>query len=255
MRTLKSALWVALLLVAAPGTLQALRISGTEVVIPVVMHGPGAEGTEWRTDLWISNWNSVNHTVEVAYYPEGSGTPMAFTVPLQQWTTVEITDVVLTRFGLDNSKGLLILTSQAQAFFEARARIYNTGHPSGEFGQFVPGLATGLLNRQAYLPGLSGVDGNRTNVGIANPMASDIEVTLWLYGPEGADLLVERTVTVAARSVLQINDVFGFLGVAGRRNAQLNITGFGELTFYGYASVVRAGTGDAIFIFGTSPNY
>jgi len=253
MRILTAVVGLLLLLVLYPGTVGALRTGGPVVVIPVAMHGPGAESTEWRTDLWISNWSSLARSIEVTYYPEGGGAPMTFTVPMGIRETVEIVDVVLSRFGLDNSKGLLLLSTDTDSSFEARARIYNTGNPNGEFGQFVPGIAVIWLSHQAYLPGLSGVNGNRTNAGIANPNDDDLDVQLRLTDSEGTDLVSRHTVTVPARSVVQINDVFAFMGVAPRGNAQLEMNVSSGL-IYGYASVVRSGTGDAIFLFGTSPN-
>jgi len=254
MRILKAAVGLILLLVLYPGTAGALRTGGPVVVIPVAMHGPGAESTEWRTDLWISNWSSLSRSIEVTYYPEGGGAPMTFTVPMAARETVEIVDVVQSRFGLGNSKGLLLLSTDEDSSFEARARIYNTGNPNGEFGQFVPGIGVIWLSGQSYLPGISGIDGNRTNAGIANPADQDLDVQLRLADSEGTDLVSRRTVTVPARSVVQINDIFAYLETAPRGNAQLEMKASSGV-IYGYASVVRSGTGDAIFIFGTSPNY
>jgi len=253
MGILKTAAGVMLVLVLHSGTVGALRTGGPMVVIPVAMHGPGAESTEWRTDLWISNWSSLPRSIDVTYYPEGGGAPMTFTVPMGTRETVEIIDVVQSRFGLDNSKGLLLLSTDEDSSFEARARIYNTGNPNGEFGQFVPGIAVIWLSHQAYLPGISGVDGNRTNAGIANPNDEDLDVQLRIADSNGTDLVTRHTVTVPARSVVQINDIFAFMGAAPRGNAQLEMNASSGL-IYGYASVVRTGTGDAIFIFGTSPN-
>ena len=243
---------VAVLLVVP---VEAVKISDPTVVIPVAIHAPGKGTSQWRTDLWISNHSSVAKDVTVTFYPDGGGS-QSFVVPMATFTTVHIEDVVLNRFGLSNVKGLLILTTEGNSGFSARARIYNVGNPAGQFGQFVPGLGLYYLSRQAFLPGLSGVDGNRTNVGIANPQDRDINPTLEIFDGDHNEL-ARIDLTVPAHQVLQINDIFATYGVAPQDNVQVEIltNNLSETDrIYGYASVARDKTSDAVFIFGTSPN-
>jgi hypothetical protein len=206
-----------------------------------------------RTDLWISNSTSAEKDVTVTYYPN-TGASSSFTTHMGVFTTIEIDDVVLSRFGFDDSKGLLLLTTNSESGFSARARIYNTGNPAGEFGQFVPGLGLSYLNRAAFIPGVSGINGNRANVGIANPgdQAFPCYIDVW----QGDNLLLrDAVVQVPAHSVVQVNDIFTTWDIAPQSNVQVRITSQNPGSpIYTYASIVRESSGDAIFIFGTSPN-
>jgi len=234
---------------------QAIKIDGPTVVVPVVIHGPGAQSTQWRTDLWISNSCNVEKDITATYYPNANASsPSSFTIHMGMWSTIEIDDVVLSRFGFDNSRGLLLLTTPGNSGFSARARIYNSGNPAGEFGQFVPGLALSNCNREAFIPGISGVDGNRANLGIANPTDHAFSCSVGLSDGDN-NFIGGATVEVPAHSVVQVNDVFSTWGISPQSNVQVRITtGSNNNVIYAYASIVRDGTGDAIFIFGTSPN-
>ena len=248
---MKAVLCIAVVLVTASSVF-GIDIEGTTVVIPVAMHGPGAQGTQWQTDLWISNMTMAGKNVTVTFYPT-TGASSSTTVNVPSAGTVELRDVVLSTFGHANSKGLLMLTVDTTTGIQATARIYNAGNPMGEFGQFVPGIATDRLERQAFVGGLSGVDGNRANFGIANPLEDPVDVTVYAWDGQGVQLTTHN-LTVDGMSVVQINDLFTELGISPQRVIQLDMHAAAAVPIYGYASVVRDGTGDAIFIFGTSPN-
>lgn len=251
MRQLKTVFCIAAVLVSVSST-YGIDIEGTSVVIPVVMHGPGALGTQWRTDVWISNMTTARKDVTLTLYPT-SGDIVSTEVSVPRAGTIELADLVLTTFGLANAKGLLMLTVDSPIGIQATARIYNAGNPMGEFGQFMPGIAVARLERQAFVAGLSGVDGNRANFGIANPLEDPVDVAVYANNGEGIVLAI-RDFTVDGMSVLQINDLFSELGIPPQGVVQLDMHAFTAVPIYGYASVVRNDTGDAIFIFGTSPN-
>jgi len=72
---------------------------------------------------------------------------------------------------------------------------------------------------------------------------------------DGAILHTEP-VTLAPFQVTQFNDIFTRFGIAPRAEVQVNIENnlVSGVIVYGYASVVRNDSGDAVFVFGTSPN-
>lgn len=248
---LRAVLCIATLLVVASPT-YAIDIEGTTVVVPVAMHGPGAQGTQWQTDLCISNMTMAAKNVNVTFYPT-NGEPVGTTVNVRSFGVVELRDVVLSTFGFTNAKGMLLLSVETTTGIQATARIFNAGNPMGEFGQFVPGIAMERLERQAYVAGLAGVDGNRSNFGIANPAEEPVEVSVYVVDGEG-NALNNHELTVGGMSVVQINDLFAEFGITPQRGVQVDMHAATAVPIYGYASVVRNGTGDAIFIFGTSPN-
>ena len=251
MRQIKTALGIATLLVVAASA-HGIDIEGTAVVIPVAMHGPGAQGTQWQTDLCISNMTMAAKNVTVTFYPT-NGEPVGTTVNVRSFGVVALRAVVLSTFGFTNAKGMLLLSVETTTGIQATARIFNAGNPMGEFGQFVPGIAMERLERQAYVAGLAGVDGNRSNFGIANPAEEPVEVSVYVVDGEG-NALHSHELTVGGMSVVQINDLFAEFGITPQRGVQVDMHAATAVPIYGYASVVRNGTGDAIFIFGTSPN-
>ena len=234
------------LLSAAP--LFALRTNGNTVILPVIGRFPGTGGTQWRTDVFIHNAYTPGQTVTLRYYPTGAAM-MQTTVALQQYSGATLNDIVLNTFGLTTSAGVLEVVG---ASVQARARIYNTGNPAGQFAQGVPGIAKELLGRQALLHGITGIGGSRVNVGVANPNDVPIDVNFRVADVNNTTLY-STTVNVPAHSYVQFSDIFNSLGIPAQENVNVQFNTF-EFPLYGYSSEVRNDTGDAVFNFGTSPN-
>lgn len=250
MRKFVVVLFVFLLLAASA---EAVRLSGTTVVVPIIGRFAGAGGTQWRTDLFISNHYSVPKTIVGRLYVTGGGV-VERTWVIGDFDDLAFPDVVLNEFGLSSAGGLLVLTTAVESDFDARARIYNSGHPAGEFGQSVPGIGISQLRRQAFMYGLSGVNGNRLNVGVANPTPLSFPVGYSMKNGSGA-MLASGSFTLGPFQVVQVNDVFAAWGVAPQANVSVEFsTSLNEHLLYGYASEVRNDTGDAVFIFGQGPN-
>ena len=134
---------------------------------------------------------------------------------------------------------------------EARARIYNSGNPAGQFGQGAPGIGLGRLSRQAYLYGLSATGDYRLNIGVANPNNVPASITINVQSSNNV-ILHTRTVTVQPHQYVQYNDIASNFGIAPQNSLVVNM--FSAELIYGYASEVRNDTGDAVFTFGVSPN-
>lgn len=251
----RTAIALGLLLLAQASQLTAINTYDVTVVVPVIGRFPGAGGTQWRTDLYIGNRNSVPKTVTLTFYMTGGAT-MTSSVSVAEYSVTTLRDVVLNRFGQQTAAGQLILSTTSGTGFEARARIYNAGNPAGEFGQNAPGIGLDKLTRQAYLFGLSGINGNRVNSGAANPTNRTLTVAMVVF--DGANnVLGRQDLTVPPHQTVQTNDIFAAMGIPPQENVQINYQVVNEEigdVIYGYASEVRNDTGDAIFIFGTSPN-
>ena len=134
-----------------------------------------------------------------------------------------------------------------QARIMARARVYNAGQ-HGEYGQSVPGLDTRRLVSHHYLTGLSGINGNRTNVGVSNPSTADALVWIELIDTAGLSHGAFAT-AIPARSYRQFNDIFSHFQ-SGPLNAAMVRVVASNVAVYAYASIVRDDTGDATFVVG-----
>lgn len=231
---------------AAP--LFALRTEGATVIIPVIGRFPGTGGTQWRTDVFVHNAYEPGQTVTLKFYPTG-GAPLQTTVTIGKYSGAAFPDIVLNTFGMPLAAGVLEVSGISVL---ARARIYNSGNPAGEFGQGVPGIGKDRLTRQAFLHGLASGGGTRTNIGVMNPNDVTINVSLYI-ADKNNNGLHSQSMSVPPHSYLQLSDIFTALGIPPQTgiSVQFNAT---ELPVYGYASEVRNDTGDAVFTFGTSPN-
>ncbi len=238
-------------ILAAPSA--AVQISSDQVVVPVVAHLPGNNGTQWRSDVWIQSPSINVLNITLSYYPV-SGGMLTATTHLESYHGAYLHDIVFETFGLDNSKGMLIVEADAPSV-EVRARVYNTGNPDGEFGQAVPGLPIGRLGRQGYLSGLTTAAGTRLSVGVANPTGESYSVLVNVYDATTREKLTEKRLDLGPYQLVQLDRVADLWGLPARGAVYITVdSAQNTWFFYAYASVVRNDTGDATFIFGTTPN-
>lgn len=243
---MKNAVLLALAILIAP-VVQATDFAGYDLLLPVAGRTPGVNGTLWRTDLYISNADrrsaAPGEMVSIIYGQQ----VLHAQVPPR--ATVVLKDVMLSGFGKEQAIGPVRITSQSPAArITARARIYNAGSPQGQYGQTVQALPVHTLSRETYLPGLSGLEGNRTNVGIANPAAVESSAFISLYDREG-EFRGGFSTVIAPRTLYLLNDVFSHFQGGPLDAATIQVTTSNGV--YAYASVVRADTGDADFVTGT----
>ncbi len=243
----------AFLVIGFSAPVSAFRIGGYEVVVPVIAHNPGLHGTEWQTDLWIDNPYGDTSTVTLTFYPESGGSVVEET-SIEGFRGLFFGDIVLNTFGMDNTKGMLLVSAPGSRV-EVRARIYNTGGGEGEFGQAMFGIPTVDLRRQGYVSGVSTTAGNRVSVGIANPTENTFDVTLSAYDAVVGNHVYYQTVTLAPHQLVQFSDVAARWDLPESSTIVIEVSsGANENYFFAYASVVRNDTGDATFLFGTGPN-
>jgi hypothetical protein len=235
----KKILTLVLLLVAPE--VGATDVAGYDLLIPVVGRANGAHGSVWRTDLYVTNAERRNLPAQTVTIIAGDDIRQ---LDLPPRATIVIRD-------LTHSAGLgpvRIGTTDPGAKITARARIFNVGSPQGEYGQIVPAIPVAKLSRETYLPGLTALHGNRTNVGIANPSNIPADVSLDMYDEYG-DYSGGFTITVPPRGLHLLNDVFAHFQTGPLENATLQVTSTKGV--YAYASIVRSDSGDGDFIVGT----
>jgi hypothetical protein len=220
-------------------------LGGNNLIIPIVGRTPGALGTEWRTDLVVTNLEAEPLVIFVTLH-DGAYTFTALDLP--GYGTLQLDDVI-HYLGRDNTTGILRVSSGgAHRRFIARAYVYNRGNPAGEFGQGVPAVPIDSLTQEHVLSGIVGLGGRRTNVGVANPWPTDADVLLTMHGADG-ELLGQAAYNVAPFGLLQINDVFKAWGIVPEPSPSIRV--HSSVSVYPYASIVRNDTGDAVFVSGS----
>jgi hypothetical protein len=244
-------IWGLLLaLFAAVPNASALRLEDTTVVIPVIGRFAGAPPSIWRTDLFIANPYSPVAVVTANFYVTG-GTMQQRTFTIQPFSTISLLDVVLNSFGMTTAAGELELICPTS--IEARARIFNAGSSVGEFAQAIPGIGKNQLRIESFVYGLSGINGNRCNVGVANPNDNTVSLQIEIRNVNGTTLYIRSGISLGPHQYLQYNDVFATLGITPQDNVAVYFT-TADTPIYGFASIVRNDSGDPIFLFGTGPN-
>ena len=230
--------------------LYAINTGDTEVILPIVIRGPGAAGIIWHTDVLIASHYTPTHPMTLVFYPSG-GSPIERTITIPPYGMVALRDAVRTTFGLTRGWGQLSIRSTIGVSLEARARVYGLRMDGTQVVQEQPGLGVSTLRRQAFLYGLRGNASTRINIGVTNPNDASTTVTFRVTDVNGA-VLHQHSEEIAARQTRQIADLFGTYDIP-RQDVQVEM--FTLLpVIYGFAFEVRLDSQDVTFVFGTSPN-
>ncbi|MGN6183547.1 MAG: hypothetical protein ACTHQM_07825 [Thermoanaerobaculia bacterium] len=220
-----------------------------EVLIPAVYRGSGALGTIWRTEIVVTNLTIEPQLepvpVTITFHGDG-GVTKSVSMPLSRREVIAVPDAVRAWFDVENGGGIVRVTwDNTIARIAARARIYNVG-ASGEYGQSVPGIDTNRLLSDQYMAGITGVDGNRTNIGISNPTNQDTIAWIELIDTAG-NSRGEFAVSLGPRSYRQFNDIFSHFNTGPLNAAMVRVISQNTI-IYAYASIVRNDSGDATFV-------
>ena len=237
-----------LVLAALPAC--ATDFASHHLLIPIAGRTAGALGSQWKTDLILTNAarNGEPQTVEVYLMVNGYLEHPIVTV-LNPRQTAVLGDVIRDAFGKEKASGMiLIAVRDPNAKLTARARIYNTGSGRGQYGQTVPAMPITKLAKESYLPGLSGINGNRTNVGITNPEATQASVFVSLFDQDG-EFRGGFSIVVEPYAVRQLDDIFSHFQTGPLDGAMIQIRSSHGV--YAYASIVRSDSGDADFVAAT----
>jgi hypothetical protein len=268
-----------LLALGAAGTAGAQWATSFHL-IPVVAKTAGAAGTDWRSDLSISNLSTFAVAVRAGFFREATNNQLSFDLPvrvtLQPGETRDVGDVVGAWFPEQgNTKGALLLLGEPAGagdpdavLLAASTRTYNNANPSATYGQ---GVDSGLMSL-VYGPGIAAMTGVRhdgrfrSNVGVLNLSPSPLQLLVTTYGATGAQV-AQVTKTVESFSLRQWSlDSLGAATLAGGRTEvrvdpstvtwdpcnQSSMTGFGPGFFIAYLSKVDQGSGDAEFHYAQS---
>ncbi|HEX2833361.1 MAG TPA: hypothetical protein VHW00_10120 [Thermoanaerobaculia bacterium] len=220
-----------------------------EVLIPAVFRGNGAFDSLWRTEIVVSNLTLdplLDPTPVTITFHGDNGFVKEISMPLSRMEVIAVPDAVRDWFDVENGGGIVRVTwSNANARIVARARIYNVS-AQGQYGQSVPGIDVSRLASDHYMPGVSGVDGNRTNIGVSNPTNQDTIAWIELIDTAG-NSRGSFAVGIPARSYKQYNDIFSYFNAGPLSAAMVRVSSQNTI-LYAYASIVRNDTGDATFV-------
>lgn len=233
------------------------RAHAARWLVPAGAHATGAQDTNWRTDLLVSNPSDEAATVTV-YLLEARqdnsslGRSSTHSVPANG--QIVIGDVFETDFSFSGNGGLLVESSNGQQVVTSRT--YNLlgegnalGLPEGAtFGQYIPGvkvddaLGTDVEGHIVYL---AKSDAFRSNLGFCAATASGGRATVTMFAEDGTE-----TGSVARDfngfEQYQWNDIFSRTGSPDSTAARAVIVADAPIVAYG--SVVDERTGDPVAV-------
>jgi hypothetical protein len=227
------------------------RLPAFERTVPAAAHAPGAWDSLWRTDVAVVNASEGEIGLDVRFVPAGGGEPMTRTERVATGTRA-FTDILVSLFGLDaasSASGALHFRSDGPLVVSSRT--FNVAE-QGTFGAHLAGIERSRAltpDRPGVLPQLKRSGTTRTNVGLANPGATPVDVEIRLRAADGGDLGTGKLVTVPAGGLVQENDVFAACGAGDAPIAWARIevkTAGGEV--FAYASVIDNRTGDPTIV-------
>ena len=238
-----------------------LESASSTLLVAGVAHLPGANDSQWRSDITFFNSHVRPLDTEVIYVPSEAletGPPLEID-NLQPGNALFFGDILAGEFLSEgeNSKGYFIIDGPGQEPpLQPAARTYNLDPSGGTFGQNLHIFdGTDLLTpgHQAFIPGITlsadETEGFRTNLGLLNIDATNgAEVALTLYDEEGAIAAEISNLWLAAGQLTQFNlaSRLGLQGVDLRGTVM--IEQLSGLAVAAYASVIDNKTQDPILI-------
>ncbi len=233
------------ILAAVPLSAQFLAPGTT---IPVVANLPGTGGTYWRSDVTVTNVSTQDTTVFLELFPEirdGAPTfeqPDPVQLDLSAGQQLVLSNVVQTRFGLQNVKGALRVYSIDGTPLVISSRSWTPGN-GGSYGQGVNGL---LVANKAWVGDLVQSGLYRTNIGIFWQWDEPVTFTIRFFAADGT-LIQENQVAFQEAGLRQLS-LDSALGISSLPSGWAEITCSDDsLGFYAYSSRVDQGTGDAVY--------
>jgi hypothetical protein len=186
--------------------------TATSWIVPVVAHVPGREDTLWTSSVALWNANTSVSEISLEYLPEkkdnSSGGRYASPFLLGGHDTFCLDDVLRTRFGITNGKGVLVVKGTKP--ITVTSRVWTAGPGGGTSGNGVRTVpSSDLASGQVVLPGVRMLNGFRTNVGVVTGNAW-ATVEFRLRDSDGI-LLGQELLEIPPRTLkqLSINKIFG----------------------------------------------
>jgi subtilisin family serine protease len=222
------------------------------LLVPVVARTEGLSGTQWRSDLRVLNHGSFSIHVDAELRFQGSiGLPSVVeSFELQPGQAVTLDDVVQTLFGYDSAVGSLrLVPREGPAAICATSRTANHGGSSGTYGQYVPAVTAGGGVVQGVLLHVDKGPNTRSNLGLVETDGQSVGIEIRLLDEVGRPLGSFTRMTLGPWESVQLNDIFSILGADDRHNSRIELVkDSGGGSFFAYASVIDAESGDAIFV-------
>ncbi len=235
-------------LTAASIALLPLTASAASFIVPAAGTGPGANGSQWQSELTLHNVSGAAYNANVIFH-DGNGATAPVAISIAARSTTTLADVVKNTFGRSGGTGAIeIAVADADLdHLAVSSRTFNTS-PSGEFGQDIPAFKAtdaAVPGDIVVIAGPSSVAQYRFNFGVY--AVTDTKVTWSLLRADGT-VAAEKEVSYTAGTQNQYaSGVSALLGAEAKNDDTLHISvNNGSAIFYG--SAVNNASGDPTFV-------
>ena len=185
--------------------------SGQELFLASVGRGPGANGSQWYTTVWIHNSSGSLASVQVEFLKrnQSNPTPMSQMVSVNPGQALQFKDVFYELFGLSQASGALRFISNENIVVSSR--IFNqTGSDVAESqGQFMAAMPPNFALTQGKTTSISGVsqpaDGSfRSNFALVETAGANVEARVRLLNGMGVEL-ASKDYSLGPYQPMQVN--------------------------------------------------
>ena len=234
------------ILTAAAMTLLPIVGSAATLVVPAAGTGPGANNSQWQSELTIHNAAPRTATIHVSFH-QGTTAFAPIAVTLEPKQTLTQSDVARL-LGATNGSGAIVIEAADRdaRSIAVTSRTFNTS-PEGEFGQDIPSvdvLDAAHPGDLAVLNGPSTSEDIRFNFGLYAVDATN--VTWEVLRSDGTIAATKGATYAAGQHVLYGSGIETFLSANALANDAVRArVNSGKAIFFG--SIVNA-TGDPSYV-------
>jgi hypothetical protein len=236
------------LITAAALAALSFTASAATLVVPAAGAGPGANDTQWQSELTLHNVAPRAVTLTLTFH-RGSDVFGPVPIALQPRQTRSIADVVRTQFGLDSATGAIVIdvADRDAKSVAVTSRTFNVS-ADREFGQDIPAIDVANAARAgdvAVLAAPSNASSTRYNFGLYAIEATNVE---WQLLRADGTVAATKALAYAAGQHVQYNGGVAQLFAAPAQNndtLHARVTA-GKAIFYG--SAVNNITGDPTYV-------
>lgn len=227
----------------------------TDVFVPSVGRGPGAQGSEWYTTLWIHNpgLSTANVTIRFLQRNQPNPSPATYNDSIPPGDTRRYPNAVYTLFGVEGFGALRVTSGNPLV---VNARVYSQppegeAHSTGQFMAGVPasfaigtgGTESSILGVYRTSPGDSST--YRYNYGLVEATGQQATVAITAYDENGSTIGFDQ-ITLGGYEARQYSLTDRLLPSADVENARIEfevVSGPGRVIVFG--SSVANGSNDA----------
>lgn len=225
-------------------------------VVPVSATSPGDAGSNWSSDLVISNPGDRRSVVDLFFLGEAAaaGLVVARQIEIPAFQAIALDDVVAASFGLSPASGAILVSAEGP--LEIRSVTKSTLSVR-TIHQEIPTVDPGEALSAGEFAGLAPVvdtDRFRTNVGFVNlsPLATQLDVEL--HSPDGR-ILGRTLVSLGAWRTIRRNRLSRSMSAEPVSGAWLSVRHSTEgARVLAWASVIDAEGGEARFHLARRPS-